>query len=123
MSRFITWYANQDSRGWACSQCAWKYPSPALLSDQDAKEAYDRLARSGFQAHDCARFLSVARHGDEKSFPDRVRELLTRGYKPKDAVELVLQEIRLEHGHEPKVLERADADAQQFLKFLREGKI
>src|ERR1700745_2350638 len=107
MSRFITWYASQDSRGWACSECAWRYPAPALLSDPDAKEAYDRLARNGFQAHDCAKFLSVARHANEKSFPDRVRELLTRGYKPKDAVELVLQEIRLEHRNEPKVLEKA----------------
>jgi uncharacterized protein YoaH (UPF0181 family) len=123
MSRFITWYADQESRGWSCSQCAWKYPSPTLLNDPDAKEAYDRLARSSFQEHDCAKFLRLPGPGEEKSFPDRVRELLTRGYRPKDAVELVLQEIRLEHRNQPKVLAEANADAEQFLRFLREGKI
>ena len=123
MAKYITWYANENSKGWGCSVCAWAYPAPTLLNDQEARAAYDRLARNAFQDHDCARFLSVGRPGDEKSVPERVRELLTRGYKPKDAVELVLQEIRLEHGHEPKVLDRAEADAQQFLKFLREGRI
>jgi uncharacterized protein YoaH (UPF0181 family) len=123
MSRFITWFANQDSRGWACSQCAWKYSAPTLLNDPEAKEAFDRLARNSFETHDCGKFLRLPRPGEEKSFPDRVRELLTRGYRPKDAVELVLQEIRLEHRHQPKVLEQAEADAEQFLRFLREGKI
>ena len=123
MARWITWFAEHDVRGWACSQCAWKYPAPSLLSDADAKSAFDRLARARFQEHNCLKFSAPSGLADEKSFADRVRELVTRGYKPKDAVTLVLQEVTLEHRHEPKVMERAQADADEFLRRLREGSI
>ena len=122
MARWITWFAEHEVRGWACSQCAWKYPAPSLLTDAGAKSAFDRLARARFQEHDCLKF-SPASGAEEKSFADRVRELVARGYKPKDAVELVLQEVSLEHRHDPRVMERAQADADEFLRRLREGTI
>jgi uncharacterized protein YoaH (UPF0181 family) len=123
MARWITWFAENDVRGWACSECAWKYPAPSLLTDADAKNAFDRLARARFQEHNCLKFSPAPSATGEQSFADRVRELVTRGYKPKDAVELVLQEISLEHRHEPKVMQRAKADADAFLRRLREGSI
>jgi hypothetical protein len=46
-----------------------------------------------------------------------------RGFKPKDAVELVLQEITLEHSIEPKIMAQARADADDFLRRVREGLI
>jgi len=46
-----------------------------------------------------------------------------RGFKPKDPVELTLQEIMLEHRDEPKTMERAHADADDFLKRLKQGLI
>jgi uncharacterized protein YoaH (UPF0181 family) len=123
MARWITWFAEHDVRGWTCSQCTWKYPAPSLLGDADAKNAFDRLARARFQEHDCSKFSAASGGAEEKSFADRVRELVTRGYKPKDAVALVLQEVSLEHRHEPKVMERAQSDADEFLRRLREGSI
>ena len=35
--------------------------------------------------------------------------------KPKDAVELILQEAELEHRNEPRVMEKACTDAEDFL--------
>jgi len=44
-----------------------------------------------------------------------------RGYKPKDAVALVLDEIVLECRSDPKVMRRAKADSEEFLLKIREG--
>jgi hypothetical protein len=90
------------------------------LSDPDAKSAYDRLARSRFDEHDCSKHPKVA-SDTEESFSNRARKLISRGYKPKDAVELVLEEIMLEYRHEPKRIEKARVDAQEFLSGLRKG--
>jgi hypothetical protein len=121
MARWITWIAEQDRRGWACSQCGWEYPLPSLLSDPEAKSAYDRLARAKFDEHECAAHPKMAAPAEEDSFSTRARKLISRGYKPKDAVELVLQEIMLEYRNEPKKVEKARADAQAFLNHLRKG--
>src|SRR5207244_10463628 len=65
-----------------------------------------RLARAKFEEHSCAdhprRQAPIPPQPDEDSFGSRARKLLSRGYKPKDAVELVLEEILLEHRYEPK---------------------
>jgi len=37
-----------------------------------------------------------------------------RGYKPKDAAELVLQEMAMESGNDPKVVDKAHIDAEGF---------
>jgi len=98
---------------------------PSLLTDPDARRAYDRLARAKFEEHSCAdhprRQAPIPPQPDEDSFGSRARKLLSRGYKPKDAVELVLEEILLEHRYEPKKIEKARADAEEFLSGLRKG--
>jgi hypothetical protein len=98
---------------------------PSLLTDPDARMAYDRLARAKFEEHLCPKHprTQVAKPTppDEDSFRSRARELISRGYKPKDAVELVLEEILLEHRYEPKKIEKARADAEEFLSGLRRG--
>jgi len=124
MGRWLTWVSDQHLQGWACSQCEWSFPIPSLLTDPEAKSAYDRLAAAKFQGHDCVQYptRSRAKSGREL-FAERARKLVMRGYKPKDAVDLVLQEIMLEHRSEPKVVEQARADAEDFLRRIRQGLI
>ena len=123
MGRFLTWLADQNFQGWSCSQCDWNYPVPSLLSDLEAKKAYDRLAAAKFEEHDCAQHPKQMRLADGQTFAERARKLIMRGFKPKDAVELTMQEVSLEHRNEPKVLERARADAEEFLRRIRQGLI
>jgi hypothetical protein len=54
---------------------------------------------------------------------ERLRKLVMRGLKPKDAVEIMLQEVALERGKNPKAMERARADADEFLRRIREDRI
>ena len=123
MSRFLMWVADQRLTGWSCSECEWTYPLPALLSDAEARNAFDRLANSKFENHDCSTHPKQMRLGDGQTFAERARKLIMRGFKPKDAVELTMQEIEFEHRSETKILEQARADAQQFLQKIREGSI
>jgi len=122
MARWLTWVSDQRLQGWACSQCQWTFPVPSLLSDPDAKSAYDRLAAAKFQDHDCTDH-GLQNESVGESFAVRARRLVTRGFKPKDAAEITLQEITLEHRNEPRVLERAKADAEEFLRRVKEGTI
>jgi len=48
---------------------------------------------------------------------------IERGYTPKVAVELILQEMEVEHGRYSKVMEKARADAEDFLLRVRKGLI
>jgi hypothetical protein len=123
MARFMTWVADRHLQGWACSQCEWKYPLPSLLSDPAARSAYDRLAEANFEKHQCAQSPKELVFADGQTFAERARKLIMRGFKPKDAVELTLQEIMLEHRDEPKTIERARTDAEDFLRRVRQGLI
>ena len=49
--------------------------------------------------------------------------LVMRGIKPKDAVEIMFEEVALERGKNPKAMEKARADAEEFLRRIREGHI
>jgi len=119
----MTWVADRHLQGWACSQCEWKYPLPSLLSDPAARSAYDRLAEANFEKHNCAQSPKELVFADGQTFAERARKLIMRGFKPKDAVELTLQEIMLEHRDEPRTIERARADAEDFLRRVRQGLI
>ena len=46
--------------------------------------------------------------------------LITRGYTPKVTV-VVTQETEVEHGNDPRIMERARADAEDFLQRARKG--
>jgi len=50
-------------------------------------------------------------------------ELVTQRFKPKDAVELFLQEVQLEYRNDPKTLARAKAEGEDFLRRLKAGLI
>jgi hypothetical protein len=123
MGRWLTWVSHQRLTGWACSQCGWTFPVPAMLTDKEAKSAYDRLAASKFQDHDCSVHGEPAVLVDSESFAARARKLVTRGFKPKDAAQITLQEITFENRNDPKAASKAQADAEDFLRRVKDGLI
>src|SRR5271167_506462 len=120
-AREMVWTRDSSFQGWICSRCEWNYPLPTLLSDPQAKTAYDRLAAGKFRAHACQDYQGRLRSADPDSFPARLRKLVAQGFKPKDAVEILLQEVMLEHHNEAKILEQARIDGEDFLRHVREG--
>jgi hypothetical protein len=129
MMRFLIWVEG-DENGWACSNCKWRFPIPTLLSGEEAKGAYDRLAAVKFREHKCEGEISLSAAKQETrpsaaatAFAERARVLIKRGYTPKVAVELVLQETEVEHGNDPRIMERARADAEDFLEKAHKGRI
>ena len=126
MTPTLVWVDDPSNPGWACSNCSWKYPVPTFLSDPDAQRAYDRLAAAQFNGHTCESVAPAKKIEDtstEPSFLTRVMKLIKVGYKPKDAVDIALDEIGLEYRNDPKVMMKARADAQDFLQRVREGRI
>ena len=91
--------------------------------------AYDRLAAAKFRDHKCEAEPSFAvakkdvKPAADSTFADRAQALIKRGYKPKVAVELALQEIDMEFGHKPALMEKARADAEDFLRRVSKGLI
>ena len=122
MARQLTWIDDGKSEGWTCSECAWTYPIPELLADPEAKAAYDRIASANFTKHACRATPKEQKPSHEGNI-ERLRNLVMRGMKPKDAVEIMLQEIALECRRNPQMMEKARADADEFLRRIREGRI
>ena len=95
------------------------------FGDDQLQVEFGFVIGAKFEEHSCAnhprRQAPIPPQPDEDSFCSRARKLISRGYKPKDAVELVLEEILLEHRYEPKKIEKARADAEEFLSGLRKG--
>ena len=121
-ARELIWTSNRTFQGWTCSQCEWNSPLPTLLSEAEARTAYDRLAAAKFREHKCADHLARLEMVQEQdSFTGRIRKLVTQGFKPKDAVDLFLQEVELEYRNDPKTLARAKADGEDFLRRLKAG--
>ena len=123
MARALIWMAYRDVQGWACSQCEWTYPLPSLLTDPEARDAFDRLASAAFKNHDCAKHPKSVPAKPQEIFIKRMREFVSRGYKPKDAADLVVQEAMLEYRNEPATVQRARSEAEEFIRRVREGKI
>jgi hypothetical protein len=122
-AREIVWSVDRNFQGWACSRCAWSYPVPTLLNDPEAKNAYDRLAAGKFREHNCSDHAPRLATVGPESFTSRIRKMVAHGYKPKDAVELVLQEVALEYPNQPNLLNQARAEGEDFLRRLRAGLI
>ena len=123
-ARELIWTSNRTFQGWTCSHCEWNSALPTLLSDADARTAYDRLASAKFREHKCADHLArLGQMEDDESFTARIRKLVSQGFKPKDAVELFLQEIALEYRNEPKTLARAKLEGEDFLRRVKAGLI
>ena len=102
----------------------------ALPRTRAEKGAYDRLAAVKFREHKCEAEtrLSPAKQETKLSaaataFAELARVLIKRGYTPKVAVELVLQETEVEHGNDPRIMEKARADGEDFLLRARKGLI
>lgn len=127
MERSLIWLEGEEN-GWSCSNCRWRYPIPTLLGGEEAMGAYDRLAAAKFKDHKCEGNASASTAKNEvkpvdNSFAERAQALIKRGYKPKVAVDLVLQEIEMEFGHKPSLMEKARTDAEDFLQRVRKGLI
>jgi len=128
MARSLIWIEG-EAKGWACSDCQWRFPVPTLLGGEEAKGAYDRLAASKFREHKC--WAGPGPFAAEQAtkldagapFVARARMFIKRGYTPKVAVELVLIEIETEHPNNPRMMEKARADAEDFLLKVRKGLI
>lgn len=128
MERALIWIGG-EAKGWACSKCRWKYPVPTLLTGEEAKGAYDRLAAAKFREHRCETGSSFFAAEPEAKldtgvpFAERARMLIKRGYTPKIAADLVLHEMEFEHSSNSTVMEKARADAEDFLLKVRKGLI
>ena len=122
-ARQLLWTSHRTFQGWTCSQCEWNYPVPTLLTDADAKTAFDRLAASRFREHKCGDHLPRSGPVLDDGFSSRIRKLISQGFKPKDAVELMLQEVALEYRGQAKVLEQAKNEGDDFLRRLKAGVI
>lgn len=86
--------------------------------------AYDRLAAAKFREHQCADHMArLEQVEDEQSFTARIRKLVSKGFKPKDAVDLILQEVALEYRNDPKTMARAKAEGEDFLRRMKTGLI
>jgi DnaJ-class molecular chaperone len=94
-----------------------------MLSDPEARSAYDRLAAAKFEEHVCAQHGPRPNFGGEETFAERARKLVMRGFKPKDAVDIVLQELSLEFRSDVRKLEQARTDAEDFLRKVKSGLI
>ncbi len=124
MPRSLAWAQEAGNPRWICSECEWSYPLPTLLADPEARTAFDRLARARFEKHNCTDYpRNAASVPGKEAFSDRARKFIAHGYKPKDAVQLVLDEIELEYRMQPSVIEKARKDAEDFLRKLRLGQI
>ena len=120
--RSLTWVSYKHLTGWACSSCDWTFPLPSLLSDPEAKKAYDRLASAKSQRHDCATHQPVASL-DSDSFIARAKGLVKRGFKPKDAVEIAARDIMFEKHDDPDIARKVQIEVNDFLRRVKEGSI
>ncbi len=126
MERSLIWVAG-DAQGWACSNCRWKFPVPTLLTEKRLKGAYDRLGRGEDFANTSARREAVFCRNKSHNWTlpplspvAQARALIKRGYTPKVAAELVLHEMEFDHGSDSRMMEKARAEAEDFLQKVRE---
>ena len=114
--------SNEELTGWVCSQCDWTCALPALLSDPQAKSAFDRLASAKFKIHDCSDY-NVRSTPLQDGFAERARKLVIRGFNAKAAAEIVMQEVEFENRNDTALTEQAHKDAADFLRRVKGGLI
>jgi hypothetical protein len=56
-------------------------------------------------------------------FAERAESLVLRGFKPKDTADITLQEIMPEHRNDQTIMGKARAEAEEFLRRVRDGVI
>ena len=99
------------------------FSSSILAYRSGSKERLRPAGLSRFQDHDCAAHGQPDIGTDSESFAARARKLVTRGFKPKDAVQITLQEIMFENRSDPGAAKKAQADAEDFLRRVKDGLI
>lgn len=119
--RTLLWVQGDTFQGWTCSRCGWRSPLPTLLSDPEAKTAYDRLAEGKFRQHACQDYQRSAPLPESGVFTARLRKLVGQGFKPKDAVEILLLEVELESRGNQEILQRARSEGEDFIRRVRQG--
>lgn len=119
--RTLVWVADDIFSGWICSACEWNSPLPTLLAASDAKAAYDRLAEGKFRQHSCEHYRPRAQAPEAGTYLTRLKKLVGQGFKPKDAVEILLQEVELETHGDQRVVQQARLDGEDFLRRVRQG--
>ena len=119
--RTLVWVSDDAFNGWICSHCEWNSPLPTLLAASDAKAAYDRLAEGKFRQHSCEHFRPRMQAPEAGSYLTRLKKLVAQGFKPKDAVEILLQEVELETRGDQRVMQQARQDGEDFLRRVRQG--
>ena len=126
MKRSLIW-TEGNAIGWSCSNCQWRFVLTTQLSGEKAVGTNDRLAAARFHEHTCeppvTGSATATKRDANSSFIDRARMLILRGYKPKHAVELVLQEMAIELGSHSETMEKERAAAEEFLSRIRLGLI
>ena len=128
MTRLLIWVEG-DPHGWACSICRWVFPVPTLLGGEEAKEAYHRLAAVKFREHKCEAPTNLSGTNKQATqnvgttFVESARFLVKRGFTPKVAVDLVLHDLEIKHRNDPRLMEKARAEAEDFLLKVRKGLI
>jgi len=96
------------------------------IRDHPETGAYDRATEAKVREHQregetrSAQEQAIQRAADT-AFADRARMLIKRGYAPKVAVELVLHEMEFEQGNNSRAMEKARAEAEDFLRRTRQG--
>ena len=108
MVRFLIWIEG-DANGWACSNCRWRFPVPTLLSGEEAKGAYDRLAAVKFREHKCEAETSLSAAKQETK-----RSVAASAFK-KDhhAVQATNTAVRLRAAHVIGASQSGDQEADQ----------
>ena len=96
------------------------------IRDHPETGAYDRATEAKVREHQRERETRSAQEqaihrAADTAFADRARMLIKRGYAPKVAVELVLHEMEFEQGNNSRAMEKARADAEDFLRRARQG--
>lgn len=119
--RALIWVNDDTFHGWTCSGCEWNSPLPTLLSTSEAKTAFDRLAEGKFRQHRCSDYRPRLPSPEAGSFTPRLKKLVGQGFKPKDAVEILLLEVELESRGDQNTLQQARADGEDFLRRVRQG--
>src|SRR5271166_2489619 len=95
-ARWIIWISDEHLIGWGCSECDWAFELPALLTNPQAKSAFDRLASAKFKVHICSDH-NLRTSALEDSFAERARKLVAQGVNVKEAAEITVQKIKFEN--------------------------
>jgi cytoskeletal protein CcmA (bactofilin family) len=116
--------ASQASTETAAVETTEAIAEPAPLEPLNVAVAEQpRAAAAGAGAEGSPRASSAPRPSSGPTFADRASALIKKGYKPKVAVELLLQDAALESRNDPRIMSQEQSDAEDFLQKIRKGLI